>query len=158
MDARGKPNSRSKLKRVLCNCFAIKNASTRPNLSARHQQRSAIGARSLIPERFFFFFFSSKSQDRVDSMATRERIYASIKLHQADCSIDPSMHRNKLATSLATWKRLLYYSYFSLLVVDADSNHTGSNLDFVRSRSKLARQQYCKRVYAIIGTDHRNYR
>ena len=55
MDARGKPNSRTKLKRVLCNCFAIKNASTRPNLSARHQQRSAIGARSLIPERFFFF-------------------------------------------------------------------------------------------------------
>lgn len=56
MDARGKPNSRTKLKRVLCNCFAIKNASTRPNLSARHQQRFAIGARSLIPERFFFFF------------------------------------------------------------------------------------------------------
>lgn len=66
MDARGKPNSRTKLKRVLCNCFAIKNASTRPNLSARHQQRFAIGARSLIPERFFFFFFHRKA--RIESI------------------------------------------------------------------------------------------
>lgn len=84
MDARGKPNSRTKLKRVLCNCFAIKNASTRPNLSARHQQRSTIGARSLIPERFFFFFFIEKpGSSRFDGHARthlREHQTASSRL------------------------------------------------------------------------------
>lgn len=83
MDARGKPNSRTKLKRVLCNCFAIKNASTRPNLSARHQQRFAIGARSLIPERFFFFFIEKPGSSRFDGHARthlREHQTASSRL------------------------------------------------------------------------------
>lgn len=124
-----KTNSSAKLKRVPCNCFAIKNAGypSRPFYSSSTTVRHSyaiVDSRTARP----FGFFPIESQDRVDSMATRKRIYASIKLHQADCSIDPSVRRNKFATccytSVAARARLLSYgSIFPLsLFFPSDRN------------------------------------
>lgn len=93
-----KTNS-NRLKRVPCNCFAIKNAvpdETSPDSSrtTAHHLSVIVGSETFAAVWFLFV----ENQDRAISMAARKRIDANTKLHQADCTIDPYVQSKHVAT------------------------------------------------------------